>query len=89
MRIGLGDPVAAWLTAPADPPADMGARVEVPYTRAIACFWQPATLEDTGDSLRWVVELEPPVQAGDYNLVWRDGGPEPPILEVFVPLMVG
>ena len=89
MRIGLGDPVSAWVYAPADPPPNMGARVEVPYTRAIATAWAPATLEDTGTTLRWVVELASPVTAGDYLLVWRDGGPEPPVTEIFIPLMVG
>lgn len=90
MRIAVGDPVLAYLLAPADPPPNMGARVEVPYTRTVVSAWQVAVLEDTGNALRWVVSLESPVAAGDYNLVWRDGGPEPPASgEVFVPLMVG
>lgn len=89
MRTALGAPVAAWVFAPADPPPNMGARIEVPYTRAIATAWAPAALVDTGDTLRWEIELESPVTAGDYLLVWRTGDPEPPDLEIFIPLAVG
>lgn len=90
MRIGVGDRVSAYLPAPADPsPYYMGARVEVPYTREIVSAWFVAVVEDTGDALRWVVDLDPPaLGAGDYNLVWRTGDTEPPVMEVFVPLMV-
>lgn len=90
MRIAVGDRVSAYLPAPADPsPFYMGARVEVPYTREIVSFWQAAILQDTGDALRWVVDLDPPaLGVGDYCLVWRTGDPEPPDTEVFVPLMV-
>lgn len=67
----------------------MGARVEVPYTREIVASWMVATVEDTGDALRWVVDLDPPALGeGDYCLVWRTGDPEPPLMETFVPLMV-
>jgi hypothetical protein len=90
MRIGVGDRVSAFLPAPADPsPYYMGARVEVPYTREVVSSWQVATVEDTGDALRWVVDLDPPaLGAGDYILMWRTGDPEPPDMEVPVPLMV-
>lgn len=89
MRVALGDPVVAWVYAPASPPPNMGARIEVPYTRAIATAWVVAELVDAGDTLRWEVELESPVAAGDYLLVWRTGDPEPPALEIFIPLAVG
>ena len=90
MRIAVDGRVSAYLPAPADAPVHyMGARVEVPYTREVVSSWQVATVEDTGDALRWVVDLDPPgLGAGDYNLVWRTGDAEPPEMEVFVPLMV-
>lgn len=93
MRLALGDPVVATLIAPADPPPDMGARIEVPYTRAIVSYWQLATVieGDDGfgnDTLLWHVILDAPLTAGDYLIVWRTGDPEPPDLETFIPLMV-
>jgi hypothetical protein len=75
---------------------NIGARVEVPHTRAIVSFWQPAVTEDNGST--WAVTLESPPDVGDYLLVWRsadpDGaqayapqGPYPDeTYEVFVPL---
>lgn len=62
----------------------LGARVEVPITRAIVSFWTEATL--VGDT--WMVELEAPLEQGGYNLVWRTGDPEPPAYEAFIPLSV-
>lgn len=71
----------------------MGARVEVPYTRAIASFWQLATIIEGVDGLGnpalfYQVDLDPPPVAGDYLLVFRTGDPEPPDVELFYPLMV-
>lgn len=72
-------------TLPAPPGVTgLGARVEVPVTRAIASAWQPATL--VGDT--WTVTLDRPLDAGDYLLVWRTNDPEPPDYETFVPLAV-
>jgi hypothetical protein len=34
----------------------------------------------------WTAVLEPPLDAGEYNLVWRTGDPEPPAFETFIPL---
>jgi hypothetical protein len=61
---------------------DLGARIEVPVTRAIASDWRRATLEGT----TWVVSIEAPA-AGEYMLVWRTDDPEP-AYETFVPLIV-
>lgn len=88
MRIELGEEVFASLPASATPEPHYGARVEIPYTRAIATAWQPAELIDDGDALTWQVHLESPVDVGDYILCWRSGDPDP-APEVFVPLMVG
>lgn len=88
MRVPLTDDVVvAQLQAPAAPPANMGARIEVPYTRAIVSYWRPAVLDEVTNI--WSVELERPVDAGDYLLVFRTGDPEPPEMEVFFPLFVG
>lgn len=70
---------------------DMGARIEVPVTRAIVSFWRRATL--VGDPLSvegqsWYVALQAPPAPGEYNLVWRSGDPEPPAYETFIPLTV-
>jgi hypothetical protein len=73
-------------TLPAAPPvAGLGARVEVPVTRAIVSAWQAATLDTDGT---WTVTLERPVDAGEYLLVWRTSDAEPPSYEAFVPLTV-
>jgi hypothetical protein len=64
----------------------LGARVEVPVTRAIVSAWQAATLSDDGSE--WAVTLERPVAAGEYLLVWRTSDAEPPAYETFVPLTV-
>jgi hypothetical protein len=64
----------------------LGARIEVPYTRAIVSYWREAVKDvETGV---WTVEIESPPGAGDYLLVWRTGDPEPPEYEVFFPLHV-
>jgi len=80
----LGEDVVATLAAPSSPP--LGARVEVPVTRAIVSYWRPAVFDPVLGL--WAVVLEGPVAVGEYNLVWRDGGPEPPVREVVVPLNV-
>lgn len=99
MEVTLGADVVATLAAPGD--LDLGARIEVPVTRAIASYWRRARF-DTASGL-WTVTLEPPIdptgaaapvgpegtpRPGEFVLVWRDGGPEPPIFETFIPLTV-
>jgi hypothetical protein len=86
MQATLGEDVVATLVAPSVLPAfPMGARIEVPYTRAIVSYWRPAAYDPV--SGLWTVVLEAPVAAGDYQLVWRDSGPEPPEMEVMIPLV--
>jgi hypothetical protein len=97
MMVTVGQEFTAELAETAIP--NIGARVEVPHTRAIVSFWQPAVTEDNGST--WEVTLESPPDVGDYLLVWRSGdpdgvqavqayapqGPYPdPTYEVFVPL---
>lgn len=81
----LGSVVVATLPAPEVlPAAAMGARIEVPVTRAIVSYYRLAVL----DGGVWTVELEPPPFGGSYNLVWRTNDAEPPELEVTVPLTI-
>jgi hypothetical protein len=87
----LGSAVLATLVAPSVAPAfPIGARIEVPLTRAIVSYWRPAVRDDLTGDLSVVLDAPPAV--GDYNLVWRDSGPEGPgertEFEVFVPLTV-
>jgi len=88
MLAALGSDLVATLVAPGVLPAfPVGARVEVPVTRAIVAYWRAAAYDsETGV---WTVDFsDSPLLAGEYNLVWRDSGPEPPEFEVFVPLAV-
>jgi hypothetical protein len=90
VQVALGDDVVATPVAPsALPEFPMGARIEVPYTRAIVAYWRPAALDAVAGV--WTVAFPAPNDAlvvGEYQLVWRDSGPEPPELEVFIPLAV-
>jgi hypothetical protein len=89
MKAALGDDLVATLVAPSPLPAyPMGARIEVPYTREILAYWRPAVLD--GPLGIWTVAFaDSPLIVGEYNLVWRDSGPEPPELEVMIPLAIG
>lgn len=88
MQLTLGSDLVATLVAPSVlPEFPMGARIEVPYTRAIVAYWRPAAYD--GVTGLWTVAFpaaQDALAAGEYQLVWRDGGPEPPELEVFIPL---
>lgn len=84
MQVPLGQPFTTSLVDPPGSIRDLGARVEVPVTRAIVSYWVAATL--TG--ALWTITLDPPLSPGDYQLVWRDSGPEPPEFEAFIPLVV-
>ena len=75
----------------------LGARIEIPVTRAIVDYWKAATLS----GYVWSVVLEAPptesaqpgsdpemdaaLKAGEFNIVWLDGL-EPPTVEFYVPL---
>lgn len=84
MQAVAGQPFTATLVNPVGDITNLGARVEVPVTRAIASYWRAATL----DGVTWTVESEAPVTPGEYLLVWRTGDPEPPDYETFIPLTV-
>lgn len=87
MQTTLGEAVAATLIAPSVlPVATMGARIEDPVTRAIQSYWRPAALDPV--AWEWNVVLDAPLSIGEYNLVWRTDDPEPPEMEVFIPLAV-
>jgi hypothetical protein len=84
MSVVAGQPFTTTLVDPGGLTSGVGARVEVPVTRAIVSMWVAGTLS----GFLWSVTLDAPLDAGDYNLVWRDSGPEPPAYEIFVPLFV-
>jgi hypothetical protein len=94
MRVPAGLPFTARLLGPAGlGGVQLGARIEVPVTRAIVGYWRPATL----DGGVWSVELEAPpltspdpglvdaLAAGQFLIVWMDGGAIA-MVEIFVPL---
>lgn len=82
MRVIAGQLFESSLIAPAGDLTNLGARVEVPVTRAIVSYWRPAILSGSV----WTVSLEAPVNPGEYNLVWRNGEVEPVSFEAFLPL---
>lgn len=83
----LGADVVATLVAPGVlPAADMGARIEVPITRAIVSYYRLAAYDPVTGV--WTVVLDSPVALGEYNLVWRTNDAEPPEMEVFIPLSI-
>jgi hypothetical protein len=84
-----GQPISTSLTAPAGDFTDLGARVEVPVTRAIVSYWRLGLLTPAAglDPAYWSVTLDPVVSPGDYQLVWRTSD-DPPTFETFIPLTV-
>ena len=82
-QVVAGDPFTATLVDPAGLTVPLGARVEVPVTRAIVSYWQQAQL--TGSV--WKVTLYAPHQPGPYLLVWRTGD-DGIQFETFIPLQV-
>lgn len=85
VQVIAGNAITATLAAPLTL-ANLGARVEVPDTRAIVAAWRMAAYNVATGA--WTVALDPVATVGDYNLVWRTDDPEPPEFEVFVPLSV-
>ena len=98
MYVIAGQPFTANLIDPGGlTDVNLGARIEVPVTRAIVTYWQPAALLGTV----WALTLDsPPVAAAhpgadpvmdaalaarEFELVWMDGL-EPPTAEIFTPL---
>lgn len=85
MQVLAAQPFTAQLAVSGDPDP-LGARVELPVTRAIVSYWRAATIDPVSEA--WTVTLDAPPDTGEYLLVWRTGDPEPPTLELFVPLTV-
>ena len=103
MFVEPGQQFTATLISPAGiGELQLGARIEVPVTRAIVGYWRPATLR----GFIWTVQLEAPpaaplrppefgrdhaleaaLAAGSFNVVWMDGE-NVPTIEIFVPLFV-
>lgn len=85
MQGTVGQTITSTLVNPPGDIGNLGARIEVPITRAIASAWQPAVL----NGVTWTVTLEAPVAAGDYQWVWRtNDNAEPPAFEAMIPLVV-
>jgi hypothetical protein len=74
----------------ADPPGGisqgvhLGARVEVPVSRAIVSYWQAGTLS----AGIWTVTLVGVPEPGAFQFVWRTDDAEPPEYEVFIPIQI-
>jgi len=104
MYVPYGLPFTATLVDPGGlTDVNLGARIEVPVTRAIVGSWQAATLS----GYVWSVTLDAPpatpqsqaiglganpfyateLATGEFNLVWLDDL-DPPTFEAFVPLFV-
>lgn len=83
MEVVVNAPIDTAIADPAGGYRDLGARVEVPVTRAIASYWRPAQLNGS----TWMVTLDPVVDPGHYELVWRNSYDPPPV-EIFIPLVV-
>jgi hypothetical protein len=84
MLATLGQPITATLVDVAGGITGLGARIEVPVTRAIASAFVAATKLGAV----WTVTIDPPVAGGAYQFVWRTSDPEPPDFEAFIPLTV-
>jgi hypothetical protein len=88
--VGWTVPVGVDITASiADPPGGLyghtlGARVEVPVTRAIVSAYQRATLSGGV----WTVTLDGVLESGGFEFVWRTDDAEPPYYEAWIPLMI-
>lgn len=82
MQVTANEDFTATIVDPNGNVEYLGARIEVPITREIVSYWRPATL----DGLIWTVDIEAPIEPGEYLFVWRTGDPEPPDFETFIPL---
>src|SRR5437764_18243 len=85
MPVAAGSKFTAYLPDPGGPAVGVGARIEVPITRAIASMFVAGTLATP--SGMWSVVLDAPQTAGDFEIVWMTGAnPEPYPFPIFVPL---
>lgn len=83
MQVIVGQPVVASLVDTAGSITGLGARLEVPGTRAALTPWQPAAL----DGAVWTVTVDPPLVGGIYQLAWTSDDDDAPF-EAFVPVTV-
>lgn len=85
MTVAAGTQFTAYLADPGGDVVGVGARIEVPVTRAIAGAFVAGTLDDTG---MWSAVLDAPSTAGEYNIVWMTTQPVDPFpFPIFVPLV--
>lgn len=85
--VAVGADIVASINDPPgglQPGVTLGARVEIPVTRAIVSYYQRATLS----AGIWTVTLDGLPAPGFFNFVWRTDDAEPPDYEVFIPLAV-
>jgi len=68
MQVESGQTITSTLIDPAGNYPQLGARVEVPITGAIASPWQYATKDAQG--VTWTVNLDPITTPDDYLLYW-------------------
>jgi len=85
MSVAAGTSFTAYLADPGGDTVGVGARIEVPVTRAIVSMWVAGSLDDTG---MWSAVLEAPTTPGEYNIVWMtSAATDPPPFPIFVPLV--
>lgn len=78
----LQDPITVRHTAPGSF-GRLGARIEVPGTRAIVSAWQDAAYDATTG--RWTAVIDAPPGPGTFNLVWLTADAEPSDYEAVLP----
>lgn len=87
MPVVAGSKFTATLIGPGGVTSGVGARVEVPVTRAIVSAFKLAVIDNTGT---WtLIDQEAPLTPGSFNLVWMTTrGVEIDPFPIFVPLFV-
>lgn len=90
MPVIAGASFTTTLISPGGINSGVGARVEVPVTRAIVSMFELAVLSAV-DGFTWTATLYAPMLAGEYNIIWMTTAPDeaqPGPFPIFVPLFV-
>jgi len=83
MTVAAGTQFTAYLADPGGDTVGVGARIEVPVTRAIVSSFVSGTLSGA----MWSAVLDAPGTPGEYLIVWMTTQPtDPPPFPIFVPV---